>query len=123
MNKKTELTKLQKAELAELLAQKTEEFKLLVGQPTLYAPKDPNPKPLKLGAPPVVPENLRDKEWQEYIEQLSAGTYAPDTDYQDPLSMKERRKLDQPQRKSQPAKYGPTWHDQDARGYKVKRKD
>lgn len=83
---------MKKEDLAKLLKVKTEEFQTYGGQIVRYASRM-NPDPIKLGAPPVIPENLRDAEWQKFIDELKAGTYCPDTDYKRPEQPHFRRQL------------------------------
>jgi hypothetical protein len=74
---------MKKEELAKLLAEKAEEFKAYGGEVVRYAsPEKPNK--IKLGAAPVLPDNLRDAEWEKYLQELYSGTYAPDTDFRLP---------------------------------------
>lgn len=74
---------MKKDELAKLLAAKTEEFQAYGGEVVRYASPE-NPGPIKLGAAPILPENLRDAEWEKYLQELYSGSYAPDTDFRKP---------------------------------------
>lgn len=106
-----------KSELRALLQEKTAEYKLLVdaSEPVCH-PGPAKPPKLQLGTPPVVPDNLVECEWQQYLAQLKAGTYQPDTDYQTAPVSKYEKKV------KRPNTVGPRWRDtEDGRGYKTKR--
>lgn len=109
---------MKKSDLRALLQQKTEEYKLLVdaSDPVCH-PGPAKPPKLQLGTPPVLPDNLVEQEWQQYLAQLKAGTYQPDTDYRIATVQKyEKKKV------KRPDTFGPRWRDgEDGRGYKTKR--
>lgn len=106
-----------KSDLRALLQQKTEDYKLLVdaSEPVCH-PCPAKPPKLQLGTPPVVPDNLVEQEWQQYIAQLKAGTYKPDTDYRTATVSTYEKKV------KRPDTLGPRWREgEDGRGYKTKR--
>ena len=105
---------MKKSDLRSLLQEKIEEYKLLVdaSEPVCH-PGPAKPPKLQLGTAPVVPDNLVEQEWQQYLAQLKAGTYQPDTDYQSAPRPKYEKKV------KRPDTIGPRWRDgEDGRGYK-----
>lgn len=71
-----------KDQLRAMLDQATQAHLTGGGQITRYAsPSQPNK--IKTGRPYIKPENLKQKEWEEYLEALKNGTYVPqDEPYQ-----------------------------------------
>lgn len=71
-----------KEQLRAMLDQATKQHIEQGGSITLYAsPSQPNK--IKIGSPYIKPENLKQKEWEEYLEALKSGTYVPqDEQYQ-----------------------------------------
>ncbi|SUE95763.1 beta-ketoadipyl CoA thiolase [Ectopseudomonas mendocina] len=75
-----------KEQIRQMLAQQTERYQTVYGgEVTLYAPHDPNPKPLlspsrKPGRKRLT--NEREQEYKKYLEQVAAGTYQPEQEPQ-----------------------------------------
>lgn len=79
-----------KDQIRQMLAKQTERYQSVYGgEITLYAPNDPNPKPLlspanKPGRKRLA--NEREEAYKQYLEQVMAGTYQPEpeprVDYQ-----------------------------------------
>lgn len=72
-----------KDQLRAMLAHQTHRFQDVYGGEVIkYAEKDPKPKRLLDQKPGKKPVNLKQAEWEEYLAQVKAGTYKPDTQYQ-----------------------------------------
>lgn len=71
-----------KEQIRQMLAKQTERYQSVYGgEITLYAPNDPNPKPLlspsrKPGKKRLA--NEREEAYQEYLKQVLEGTYQPE---------------------------------------------
>lgn len=82
MNQLKQVASMSKDQIRAMLAAQTERFeKVYGGEVVLYAPKDPNPKPLL--SPANKPgrkrlENEKQAEWEKYLAQVAAGTYVPE---------------------------------------------
>lgn len=68
-----------KQELAAMLEKEKNRFHNIYGGETvLYAEKDPHPKPMLNSFGGLrKPDNLRQAEWDKYLEEVKAGTYTP----------------------------------------------
>lgn len=72
-----------KDQLRAMLAHQTHRFQDVYGGEVIkYAEKDPKPKRLCDKKPGKKPVNLKQQEWEDYLAQVKAGTYKPDTQYQ-----------------------------------------
>ena len=72
-----------KDQLRAMLAHQTHRFQdVYGGEVVKYAEKDPKPKRLLDRKPGKKLVNLKQAEWEEYLAQVKAGTYKPDTQYQ-----------------------------------------
>jgi hypothetical protein len=71
-----------KDQLRALLAQATEAHLTSGGEIVRYASPS-KPSPIKTGSPYRKPDNLKQKEWEDYLQALKDGTYQPEhEDYQ-----------------------------------------
>lgn len=85
-----------KDQLRDLLAKQTERFQTVYGGEIVrYAEKDPNPKRLLDKKPGIKPKNLKQLEWENYLQQVMNGTYQPDTHYQQRPASKKAIRLDE----------------------------
>lgn len=90
MNQLQQVASMSKEQVRQMLAKQTERYEQIYGgEITLYAPHDPNPKPLlspsrKPGRKRLT--NEREQEYKKYLEQVMSGTYQPEpqpqVDYQ-----------------------------------------
>lgn len=86
MNQLQQVASMSKEQIRQMLAQQTERYQSVYGgEITLYAPKDPNPKPLlspsnKPGRKRLA--NEREQAYKQYLEQVMAGTYQPEPEPQ-----------------------------------------
>lgn len=77
------MTIMNKDQLRQFLAQAADQHVASGGEIVRYASPS-NPTKIKTGRPYIKPENLKQKEWEEYLQALKDGTYKPlsDEDYQ-----------------------------------------
>lgn len=86
MNQLQQVASMSKEQIRQMLAQQTERYQTVYGgEITLYAPHDPNPKPLlspsnKPGRKRLT--NEREQAYKQYLEQVMAGTYQPEPEPQ-----------------------------------------
>lgn len=86
MNQLQQVASMSKEQIRQMLAKQTERYeKVYGGEVTLYAPKDPNPKPLlspsnKPGRKRLA--NEREEAYKQYLEQVANGTYQPEPEPQ-----------------------------------------
>lgn len=72
-----------KDQLRQMLAHQTHRFQdVYGGEIVRHAEKDPKPKRLIDQKPGKKPVNLKQAEWEEYLRQVTTGTYKPETQYQ-----------------------------------------